>query len=287
MKNPFFSIIIPCYNVENSILLTLNSIKKIDFKDLEIIFINDGSNDNTLNIIENFNLPFKKIIISQKNKGLGYARNIGIKRSSGKYISLLDADDSWFPNKLSRIYNIIINNKNIDLICHNEFVINSKGDILNKNFYGPHYTFEDLYFKGNCLSPSAVTLKKTIFKEVGYFSQDLNLHGVEDYDMWLRCAQKEIKFYFLNEFLGNYIIHGANMSVEFKFYNKIEKLLYKYSSAFPNTLYYNVRIKIKFTKFYIGKLFTAIKQKKFNYLFDFIKDLINTFFGNKNKYFDQ
>tara|TARA_B100000963_G_C22629451_1_gene674123 strand:+ start:2908 stop:3771 length:864 start_codon:yes stop_codon:yes gene_type:complete len=278
MKKPFFSIIIPCFNVEKSIIPTLESLNKQDFNDLELIFINDGSTDNTINIIKNFKCPHKKIIINKSNGGLGSARNAGIKRSNGKYVCLLDADDTWLSNKLKIIFSILSKNKQIELLCHNEFVVNENGKILKKNYYGPHTSFKDLYFKGNCLSPSAVTIKNNVFNKVGYFTENLELHGVEDYDMWLRCGEKKINFYYVPDFLGNYIIHGENMSVKFEFYDKIENLLYLYSNYLPNNKYYRYKLKIKFLKFYLGKLLNSIQSSKSVNIYKSIKDIIRFIF---------
>ena len=182
---PFFSVVIPCYNCEKIILPTLKSLNTQKFRDFEVVFVNDGSTDNTIDILNSFQFDGIKKVISQENLGLGAARNTGIRNSVGFYVSLLDHDDIWEPEKLLVIYKIL-NDGKYDLVCHNEAVLNNHGETLRINKYGPFKTFYELYFNYNCLSPSAVTISMTTFQKVGYFTEDESLWGVEDYDMWLR-----------------------------------------------------------------------------------------------------
>jgi glycosyltransferase involved in cell wall biosynthesis len=274
----FFSIVIPCYNVEKTIIPTLISLNNQKFTDFEAVFVNDGSTDKTVSIIKEFDNKFKKKIVHQKNKGLGAARNIGIINSESKYICLLDADDSWKFQKLEKMHEIICNDNSHDIICHNEYIITNSNKLIKKNFYGPYSDFDSLFFKGNCLSPSAVTIKKEVFNKVGYFSEDRKFHGVEDYDMWLRMSLKKLKFYFCNDFLGNYIIHDNNMSIEFKFFDKEELILLHYSQQIKNNLKNNLLLKKRFMILYFLKLKKAFLSKNFSYFFSFFNEIFFLFF---------
>ena len=95
------SVIVPFYNSSRTIKATLNSIINQSFKDFECIIINDESNDDSLEIVENFvafDSRFK--LYNQKKKGVVSARNLGIKKSNGRYITFLDADDLWHKDFL-------------------------------------------------------------------------------------------------------------------------------------------------------------------------------------------
>lgn len=107
------SIIIPCYNVEKYIKECLDSILMQELKEFEIICINDGSTDNTLEILNSYKEKYSNIkIINQSNKGLSTARNVGMKYAEGKYIYFVDADDFLSNDKaLSLIYNEVEKNK--------------------------------------------------------------------------------------------------------------------------------------------------------------------------------
>jgi len=96
---PVISVIIPAYNAEKTILETIQSLQKQTFTDFEIIVINDGSTDGTvelLNAIEDSRVK----VFSYENGGLPVARNRGIDRATGEYITFVDADDLWTPDKL-------------------------------------------------------------------------------------------------------------------------------------------------------------------------------------------
>ncbi len=99
------SIIIPCYNAAKTLSRTLNSIREQDYKDLEIIIVNDGSTDNTLDIAEKYSTIDSRIrVITQDNGGVSVARNNGLKNATGKYVVFIDADDNYTtPYALSKM----------------------------------------------------------------------------------------------------------------------------------------------------------------------------------------
>jgi glycosyltransferase involved in cell wall biosynthesis len=212
--------------VQRKITPTLDSIKIQSFKNFEVIVIDDGSSDKTFDVLEEYTRNFNMNIIRQKNKGLGGARNAGIKASKGEYIAFLDADDLWKPEKLKQVHDTILAFK-ADLICHDEDCIRG-GQIVSVLRHGPHIKYYDLLFKGNCLSPSAVTVRRQVLFDVGLFSEDRKGHGVEDYDLWMRLAKGGCVFHYLHKILGTYVLHSNNMSVENDFYHKINYVFEKH-----------------------------------------------------------
>lgn len=101
------SVIIPAYNAEKYIKMTVESIINQTLKEIEVIIINDGSTDNTLSIINELEKKDDRIIIiNNENKGVSYSRNIGIKKSRGEYLAFIDADDWIEKNYLKDTYNI-------------------------------------------------------------------------------------------------------------------------------------------------------------------------------------
>lgn len=230
-----FSVIVPCYNTEKTVISTLDSIKNQTYQNFEIIAVNDGSTDNTLNILETYKLHngINLKVINQENKGLGGARNTGIREAQGTYIAFLDADDLWYPEKLFRVMQILSKNPEINIVCHDEDVLKNER-ILRRNFYGPFKTYEKLLFKENCLSPSAVVVNRKILLDVGLFSEDRSIHGVEDYDLWLKLARKGAVFYYLHEILGAYVLHEGNMSADIiSFFKRTICLINKHLEAYP------------------------------------------------------
>lgn len=275
MSQKFFSIIIPCYNVEQSIAKTIESVNNQTFRDFEVIFVNDGSNDNTLNILKNYKFNFSHKIIDQANKKIGAARNIAINNSSGKYLSFLDADDYWHSDKLKIIFNELTNT-DIDIICHNEVLIDKVTNKEIKLFHGKHNNLKDLFFKGNCLSTSAVTVKRELVLNLNGFSEDLRINGVEDYDLWIRIYMKTSKIVFIPNFLGFYIINGSNISKESEYLNKLISLYILYTKKLNLTFFeLNILLRLKFLKLVIRKIISS----KLNYIniFNYIYEIFILF----------
>lgn len=114
MKN--ISVIIPCYNCASFIVETLDSLKNQSYKEFEIICINDGSTDNTLEVLEEYKKQndVEIVIVTQENGGVSRARNTGIENSCGEYILFLDSDDLYHPEFVEKLYNAMVE-KNVDV----------------------------------------------------------------------------------------------------------------------------------------------------------------------------
>lgn len=207
---PFFSVVIPCYNGAKTLPDTLNSVCAQTFKDFEVVVVNDGSTDSSLDVLESYSdsLPLK--IISQSNAGLGGARNTGILNSIGEFVAFLDQDDIWFPQKLAIAYDSL-KASGADLVCHWEDAqLNGITQGILK--HGPYTSYYDILFKGNCLSPSAVCVRRKSLEEVGLFSIEEGGHLCEDWDLWLKLANHDAKFVYHNEVLGICLLHENNFS---------------------------------------------------------------------------
>lgn len=174
-------------------------------EDFELIVVDDGSTDGTKEAISSFS-DRRIRYVHQQNSGLpACARNRGMTIARGNFIALLDGDDYWYARKLERCKQIFGQRSDIDLVCHNEDIVyNDK--VLRRTSYGPYA--EDMHsrllFKGNCLHPSAVTIRRRVFFDDGFkFCEDKALFTIEDYEYWLRLSAK-YRFYFLPDILGCY-----------------------------------------------------------------------------------
>ncbi len=130
------SIIMPVYNSEKFIATTLNSLINQTFSDIEIICINDGSKDNSYNILKEYSNKDKRIkLFTQENSGPAKARNVGLANATGKYIMFCDSDDEYKPNMCERMYEEIEKN-DVDLVlCYaNVDVIDQRTDIIGDEF---------------------------------------------------------------------------------------------------------------------------------------------------------
>jgi len=213
MQNPLFSVVIPAFNVAACIKETLDSVRVQTFKDYEIIVVNDGSVDDTLEVLQDYFKNYPELscqIVDQENKKVAAARNNGIRVARGELVAFLDADDKWHKDKLLKVVQYLEKNQDVDLVCHNEYLIKN-GIKIQELVCGPYVAYKDLLFKKNCLSTSATVVKRSKLFKTGLFSENLDFDSVEDYELWLRLSQI-CKIKYLSEALGEYHVHGEGIS---------------------------------------------------------------------------
>jgi len=179
------SVIIPTYNRGWVLREAVDSVLAQDFKDFELIVVDDGSTDNTRQILESYDQDL--IVLRQSNKGVSAARNRGIAAARGRLVAFLDSDDLWLPRKLSSQVDFF-NSNPAALINQTEEIWIRNGVRVNPKTR--HHKFAGMIFEKSlalCLvSPSAVMMKRSLFDEVGLFDEDLP--ACEDYDLWLRIS---------------------------------------------------------------------------------------------------
>ncbi|MGB5747146.1 MAG: glycosyltransferase [Desulfobacterales bacterium] len=184
-KNPEVSVIIPTYNRAWVLREAIDSVLAQDFKDFELIVVDDGSTDNTRQILDPYDQGL--IVLRQSNKGVSAARNRGVAAARGRLVAFLDSDDLWLPRKLSSQVDFF-NSNPAALINQTEEIWMRNGVRVNPK--NRHHKFSGMIFEQSlalCLvSPSAVMMKRSLFDEVGLF--DENLPACEDYDLWLRIS---------------------------------------------------------------------------------------------------
>jgi len=180
------SVIIPTYNRADMLVKAIESVRQQTLPATEIIVVDDGSTDNTLDIMRS---QYSAInTISATHTGVSSARNIGITEAKSQWIAFLDSDDQWFENKLQRQVEQLQKTPG-QVLCHSDEIWIRDGVRVNpmqkhKKRGGQIYP--------HCLplcaiSPSTVLIHRSIFDSVGLF--DVNLPACEDYDLWLRiCA---------------------------------------------------------------------------------------------------
>lgn len=112
MSTPIVSVIIPCYNAEKYLGQCLDSVMKQTLQDVEVICVDDGSSDSTVEILKEYEKKDSRLkVFTQKNQGAGTARNTGLRVATGKYLSFLDSDDFFEPDMLMEAYKAAENNQ--------------------------------------------------------------------------------------------------------------------------------------------------------------------------------
>lgn len=203
---PLITIIIPTYNRAHFLPRSVQSALAQTFKEFELIIVDDGSTDNTVDVIQQFD-DLRIRYLYQENQGVSVARNFGISQAKGKYIALLDSDDTWHPEKLEKQLAFVQNNPEFGLIyTHYDQFFVEKSKIIHRRPTTTSCTFNDLFL--NCdIATSSTLILKSALDNVGYFDPSLTLW--EDGDVFLRVAQK-YPFHVIEETLTYYYHHGKN-----------------------------------------------------------------------------
>lgn len=209
----FFSVIITLYNKENHIENTLKSVINQSFIDFEIIIINDGSTDNSEQIVLQFN-DNRIHYFHKKNEGVSIARNFGIEQAKSNYICFLDADDYWYDNYLEtmclyikkfpeyKVFSSAIEIETSKTIFPAQYSIKKNNDFEIVNFF-------EASEKECAIWTSSVIFHKEVFKKVGNF--DYNIAIGEDTDLWIRVGL-HYKIVFVWKILARYIYDQVSVS---------------------------------------------------------------------------
>lgn len=184
MKHPFFSVIIPSYNSENTIRRALISVLNQTETDYEIILVDDGSIDDTVEIVkkELADRSFAWTILTGNNQGAAGARNKGAQAAQGEFLAFLDSDDEWHPEKLS-IQRKCLQDNQLDFIAAG-YTLEPFSPIQSE-IRIRFYTFKDLIWR-NRFSTPGVVIKKDFFWSVGGFESYQRY--AEDYTLWMKLA---------------------------------------------------------------------------------------------------
>ena len=238
--NNLVSIITPCYNSEEYISDTVQSVIKQTYKNWEMIIVDDFSSDNSVQIIKKYMESDNRIILLEldSNKGAGYARNEAIKKAKGQYHAFLDSDDLWNHDKLSTQIQFMKEN-NIAFSYSNYNFIENNNISKDRNIsFKSKVNYYDL-LKSNhigCLT-AMYDLKKIGSKNKIFMSE---MRCRQDLSLWLAILKKIDFSYGLNQVLGSYRISKRSISsnklkviyYQWKLYRKVEKLSFSESIYF-------------------------------------------------------
>lgn len=187
---PRVSVVMPAYNSSKTIGIAIESLLGQTFINWELLIINDGSTDSTLDVIAKFN-DIRIRVVTQNNQGVAEARNVGLRLSRGEYIAFLDSDDLWLPEKLQAQLSIFTKSSHkLGLVYtkHRGFLKSPENSFSMD--VDASIGYENDYYRlliMDYIPTLTVMIRASVVREIGYFRGDLQ--GTEDWDYWIRVSR--------------------------------------------------------------------------------------------------
>lgn len=215
---PLVSVVMPAYNAEKYICASIDSVLAQSYSNIELVIVDDGSTDNTADIINNYIKSSNKHIIYKRqiNGGPARARNVGILLSTGAWISFIDSDDYWASNHLQLLFDKASTDGEVGLVYGSKIFVDKDGNELSQS-QQPHWELPEGWifpqmFANNLMNTSSVIVKRDLIISVNLFDESPSLRICEDYDLFLKltaiskvCSRPDVKYYYRR--------HDANITL--------------------------------------------------------------------------
>lgn len=201
-------VIIPAYNQGSYLHDAVQSVLSQSHRNFNLIVVDDGSTDETPQVLDTIHDPRMRVI-RQPNSGLSAARNTGLRNSSAPYVTFLDADDRFLPDKLEVLSQCLESDPHIGVIAGKAKYINQFGRPLVQDWQPTVLRLPELLF-GNPICVSGVMLRRKWLDTAGTFNEDL--HACEDWDLWLRLLSVGCQMEWKNHFVVEYRLHSGQMT---------------------------------------------------------------------------
>lgn len=264
-NEPLVSVCVPVYNHENYINECLQSIIDQDYKKIELIVIDDGSKDSSVQVI-------KKIIsacesrfvrfefITRSNKGLCKTLNEAVQWSRGSFFSALASDDAWYPEKISSQIKIFSElNENVAAVSAELQQVDGQGNIFgyeNKPEHaGLKFDFEDVIFGRSRIPAPAAIIRMSALRETGGYNE---MSIIEDLHMWLSLTSKGYEIFLSPQVLAKYRVHDENT-------HKKIRLMHQHTRVLIENFSLSNDMKIKALKINLERTFAASAVYDKNY----------------------
>lgn len=220
MNTPLVSVLIPSYNHGKYIHETIQSVLDQTYQNFEIIITDDGSSDNTVEVIRTFQDPRVKLHVFSKNKGASIAYKNCLEMARGIYIACLSSDDIWLPEKLEKQVAFLENNPQYELVFTTAKIIDEDGaplkdtnhfyySVFEKENRSRHDWLKHFFFEGNCLCHPSVLARRGLYER--FQIEEMRLRQLPDFNVWIKiCLEKEI--YIIQENLLKFRVRANELN---------------------------------------------------------------------------
>ncbi len=237
-QQPLVSVIIPAYNAERYVAETIKSVLNQSYKNFELVVVNDGSIDQTKDIVLSFQDERIKYLY-QENRGLASAHNVGIKNSKGGFLIKLDSDDMMTPDFIARHLAEFEEHPEADLVYCDDCLIDENDKpirvIERLEYTDRKLLIRDLFRCGFPIVPFRTCIRRSVFDKIGLFDEGLRLG--EDYDMMRRFVKHGLKIHHLKGAL--YLRRMTSQSLSRNFTDQKAKCLFEILKRFIDTFSYD------------------------------------------------
>lgn len=208
---PLVSVVVPAYNAVRTLAATLQSVLDQTVQDFEVIVVDDGSSDGTVEVAQAVDDQRIRVIV-QENGGAGAARNTGIADAAGTWVAFLDADDVWLPIKLERQLAYLSGFADVHAVQAGALFVDDSLEVLHARRCTPSKDalWETLLFQNLPAFLSTLLIRRSILEEIGYFDTELEI--LEEWDMAIR-ASRFANMGSIEEPLCLYRLHPGNRSL--------------------------------------------------------------------------
>jgi glycosyltransferase involved in cell wall biosynthesis len=279
MINPKFSIIIPCYNSQKTIANSIDSVISQNYTNFDIIVVNDGSIDNTKDIILSYCDRFPNVtLISKGNSGVSTARNRGLDAATGDYIFFMDSDDALDPYMLKKIAKTIERN-DCDLVLFGHKIVSKEGKIIKKNPIKTDVKNPLLSFLDGKIS---INIWSLVAKKECYFSDSIirfnpNIYLYEDLEVIVQLLNNSKKIFYLKDLLYSYLENSSYLLSEKEYTEKKFSSILAWSNIFSYVKENDFSSKI-LNSTYNRLVYSYIKQRKLYLDGDYFTDSLDQLF---------
>ncbi|MEG0603988.1 MAG: glycosyltransferase [Acinetobacter sp.] len=246
MKNtelPLVTVIIPCYNHEKYIKESIQSVIDQTYSRLELIVIDDGSKDNSVQKIEEMRLACEQRFehfqfIFGENRGLSKTLNQGLSLARGEYFSIVASDDIMLPEKTAIQVDAFKKDPLITAVFGAHQYIDDESHVISvKKAVYREFSFQEIFYHQHDIPASSQMIKLNLLREIGGYNENTK---VEDWDLWLRLTEAGAKLVYIPDVIVGYRMHDSNLSKDKSLmFDEVFKIVQRYKDrkGFPYAEY--------------------------------------------------